>query len=242
MLVSKKRTMLAVVCVVLVVVASAGGPRLGRLRRQGPRRPIRTRPRMSQDSPVVPAVPPPVGSVPRPSTKPPAPDRTPKRTPERAPMCPDRLTLVERREQSNLVFTGRVEWIEGQRRSVSRHSVGSKGVVGGVSVKRVLKGPLRYTGRVVEVMGLGRWNVCNSLARVKDTKIFLTSLDEQGSVTLNSSLVRLTLRNLRTTAATPRASPGTGGKGEGSGSGGGSSGGGGCMILGPLILCVYFRC
>ncbi|MPC60646.1 hypothetical protein E2C01_054701 [Portunus trituberculatus] len=202
MWVSKRRTMLAVVCVVLVVVASAGGPRLGRLRRQGTRKPNRTRPRLLKDQQV-----PPVGSVPR--------EIPPPRTRARAPVCPDRLPLEERRDQADLVFTGRIEWLHGRRKSVSRHSVGAAGVAGGVKVKRVLKGPSRYNGEVVEVMGLGRWNVCNSLARVKDTKIFLTSLDEQGRISLNSSLVRLTLKTLRTAAASPRASPGTEGEGRG---------------------------
>lgn len=182
----KGRTMLVVVCVVLVVVALAEGPRASKLRRQGQRRPIKTHRRRSQNHEGAPLT-----AVPR------AP------APERAPLCPDQLTLVERREQANLIFTGRVEWLQGRRMSVSRHSAGPEGVVGGVMVKRVFKGPARFAGHVVEVMGLGRWGVCNSLARVKDTKIFLTRLDDQGGVTLNSSLVRLTLRNLRTTAASP---------------------------------------
>lgn len=180
------RTMLAVVCVVLVVVALAEGPRATKLRRQGARRPLKTHRRRSQDQSGASHT-----AVPSASA------------PERSPQCPDQLTLVERREQANMIFTGRVEWLQGRRMSVSRHSAGPEGVVGGVMVKRVFKGPARFAGRVVEVMGLGRWGVCNSLARVKDTKIFLTTLDDQGRVSLNSSLVRLTLRNLRTTAASP---------------------------------------
>lgn len=182
----KGRTMLAVVCVVLVVVASAGGPRTRKLRRQSPRIPARPHRRRSQDQAKAPL-----------TAVPGAP------TPARAPLCPDQLTLVERREQANLIFTGRVEWLQGRRMTVSRHSAGPEGVTGGVMVKRVFKGPARFAGQVVEVMGLGRWGVCNSLARVKDTKIFLTTLDDEGRVRLNSSLVRLTLKNLRTTAASP---------------------------------------
>lgn len=193
----KGRTMLVVVCVVLVVVASAGGPRTAKLLRQGPRRPIRTHSRRAQDH-----VKAPLTVVPRPRS------RAPASASARVPLCPDQLTLEQRRDQANLIFTGRVEWLQGRRNTVSRHTAGPEGITGGVSVKRVFKGPARLAGQVVEVQGLGRWGVCNSLARLKDTKIFLTSLNDQGHVSLNSSLVRLTLKNLRTTAASPRTPTG----------------------------------
>lgn len=184
-----------VVCVVLLVVASAGGPRASYLRRQGPRRPVKPHNRRSHNHVKVP-----LATVPRPVPR--------ALAAERAPLCPDQLTLEQRKEQANLIFTGRIEWLQGRRVSVSRHSAGPEGTTGGVKVKRVFKGPAELAGQVVEVMGLGRWGVCNSLARVRDTKIFLTSLDEQGRISLNSSLVRLTLKNLRTTAASPRTSTG----------------------------------
>lgn len=175
------------VLVMLATAAAASEPRERRLRRphaprrQGRmyrRRPQRIRPSNAasgpSSAPVVPSV------------------------------CPDRLSLNEREEMANLVFTGRIENLPDGRRVVSRHMVGPEGVAGDVRVKRVFKGGVAaggdLAGQVVRVEGLGRWNVCNSLARVRDTKIFLTNIDHEGRIHLNSSLVRLTLQALRATA------------------------------------------
>ncbi|KAK4293193.1 hypothetical protein Pmani_024961 [Petrolisthes manimaculis] len=179
------RLVVLVVCVVLMSVADASQLRERRLRRpHGPRqgRMYRRRPQRIMPS----------NAASGPSSKPLVPSA-----------CPESLSLNEREEMSNLVFTGRIESLPGGRRVVSRHTVGVEGVAGDVKVKRVFKGGVvagDLAGRVVRVEGLGRWDVCNSLARVRDTKIFLTNMDDEGRIHLNSSLVRLTLQALRATA------------------------------------------
>lgn len=186
---STMRLLVVAVCVFVILGSAAAASEPGERRfrrphaprRQGRmyrRRPLRTKPSNTasgpSSAPVVPSV------------------------------CPDRLSLNEREEMSNLVFTGRIESLPGGRRVVSRHMVGAEGVAGDVRVKRVFKGGVAaggdLAGQVVRVEGLGRWDVCNSLARVRDTKIFLTNIDHQGRIHLNSSLVRLTLQALRATA------------------------------------------
>lgn len=169
---SKMRLAVLLLC---VLVLSAEAQRLRRPRRQHSRRQVEHRRR---------------SAMPRP----PGLRRT---IPELPVACPERLSLEDREERANLIFTGRIEWLPGGRNRVTRHIVGGEGVAGGVRVKRVLKGRRDVAGRLVEVLGLGGDEVCNSHARVRDTKIFLTYLDETNRVHLNSSLIRLTLRNLR---------------------------------------------
>lgn len=174
---------LLVVVFCLLAVVSAAEPRQRRPRRQDGRRQTRGHRRRSQTLPE------PSELVARSS-----------RIPELPSACPDRLTLDDRKEQANFIFTGRIEWLAGGRTFVSRHTVGAEGVTGGVRVKRVLKGQQSQAGQMIQVNGLGGSHVCNSRARVKDTKIFFTTRDHRGRVDIKSSLVRLTLKNLRTTS------------------------------------------
>ncbi|KAK7084528.1 hypothetical protein SK128_012205 [Halocaridina rubra] len=126
-------------------------------------------------------------------------DLSRSRSASRPPVCEEEPTLEEREERAYLVFTGHIEWLAGGRNRVTRHIVGDEGVAGGVRVKRVFKGRRDMAGRILQVNGLGGSSVCNSFARVKDTKIFLTTVNDEGKIFLNSSLVRLTLKNLRKT-------------------------------------------
>ncbi|XP_053635062.1 agrin-like [Cherax quadricarinatus] len=185
MWISKGETMrLLVVLICLLVIVSVAGSRGRRPRRQNLRWQARAQRRRSQTLPEHPEF-----GAPGPT-----------RMPEHTSVCPDRLTLEEREELANLIFTGRVEWLTGGRTLASRSNVGVEGVAGGVRVKRVFKGGASLAEQVVQVDGLGGWKVCQSRASVRDTHIFLTNIDHHGRVTLNSSLVRLTLKNLRTIA------------------------------------------
>ena len=79
-----------------------------------------------------------------------------------------------------------------------------------VEVKRVMKGASvlgrvatgwttdRHGARrlVVDVKGIGDPAVCNSEARVNDTRIFLVGKTSTGDLRLNSSLVRMSLDNI----------------------------------------------
>ena len=82
-----------------------------------------------------------------------------------------------------------------------------------VEVKRVMKGvdvllrgrPWKFNGLAprprVLVAGIGDGRICNSEARKYDTRIFLVSRSSDGRLTLNSSLVRISLNNIERTEA-----------------------------------------
>ncbi|KAK7080213.1 hypothetical protein SK128_027425, partial [Halocaridina rubra] len=69
----------------------------------------------------------------------------------RPPVCEEELSLEEREERANLVFTGCIEWLAGGRNRVTRHIVGDEGVAGGVRVKRVFKGRRDLAGRILQI-------------------------------------------------------------------------------------------
>ena len=80
-----------------------------------------------------------------------------------------------------------------------------------VEIKRVIKGAevllgrgrrWTFNGRRVLVAGIGDRAICNSEARERDTRIFLvTRSQSNGQLTLNSSLVRISLNNIERTEA-----------------------------------------
>ncbi len=77
-----------------------------------------------------------------------------------------------------------------------------------VRIKRVIKG-LELLGRMrhrrrLTVYGLGDPTLCDSVAKVHDTKIFLLHQNFNGDWTLNASLMPISLRNLDAVEAAVR--------------------------------------
>lgn len=130
-------------------------------------------------------------------------------------LCRDK-PLEHREESAAIIFTGTVERIvSSRRRRKHRHNeaidvdfrgpaaLTSRNYVAVVRVKRVMKEsesspPIRRVrnGQMVVVQGLGDPAMCHSHVKERDTRIFLMGWLPNGHLRLNSSLVKLTLRNL----------------------------------------------
>jgi len=109
--------------------------------------------------------------------------------------CPDRIPLRIRKDSSDLVFTGSLQWISPVDNK-RRHELGA-GVTGGILVKNVIKGSKKYEGKLLNVSGFGREKFCVSKVGFHETKIFLTSFDRKGKLKLSSSILRINGKNLR---------------------------------------------
>lgn len=101
-----------------------------------------------------------------------------------------------REEMADVVVTGTVK-------SVSALQRGSKLYSAVVEIKRVMKGEdllgessVSNAGQEVLVQGFGDPRFCENTVRVFDTRILMLSLDDGGILRLNSSVVRISLRNL----------------------------------------------
>ncbi|XP_056008873.1 LOW QUALITY PROTEIN: agrin-like [Ostrea edulis] len=110
--------------------------------------------------------------------------------------CAD-SALETREEMADVVLTGTV-------RSISRDR-NQELYSAEVEVKRVMKGKeklLEVTGRgqidrrTIAVQGFGNPEICESDVRVSDTRILMLTLEEGGTLRLNSSVFRISLRNL----------------------------------------------
>lgn len=110
--------------------------------------------------------------------------------------CAD-SALETREEMADVVLTGTV-------RSISRDR-NQELYSAEVEVKRVVKGKeklLEVTGRgqidrrTIAVQGFGNPEICESDVRVSDTRILMLTLEEGGTLRLNSSVFRISLRNL----------------------------------------------
>lgn len=98
-------------------------------------------------------------------------------------------TLKDKILRSEMIFIGKIEWFaEGLHRPENTRS---QGVVGGVKVGTVLKGPGHLRGKRLVVGGFGRDDFCTSRGRVHDTRIFLTVLDKSRRVQLDASLIKV---------------------------------------------------
>lgn len=104
--------------------------------------------------------------------------------------------METREEMADVVVTGTVK-------SVSALQRGSKLYSAVVEIKRVMKGEdllgessVSNAGQEVLVQGFGDPRFCENTVRVFDTRILMLSLDDGGILRLNSSVVRISLRNL----------------------------------------------
>lgn len=90
---------------------------------------------------------------------------------------------------AEVILTGTIDSIKPEVNDYSE--------VGRVKIKRVIKNPERLADRKwITVHGLNDPTVCDSVASVHDTKIFLLHQTAYGDFRLNSSLIPITLRNL----------------------------------------------
>ena len=109
--------------------------------------------------------------------------------------CPDSSSLNFRKDISDFVFTGTLQWIG---RGVNKiQNIQGQGVLGGVLVKGVLKGPKYLEKRLLVIAGFGKDEFCISKSRVNTTRIFFVRLDEHRKMKLSSSLMKLNIKNLR---------------------------------------------
>ncbi|XP_034338203.1 agrin isoform X16 [Magallana gigas] len=104
--------------------------------------------------------------------------------------------METREEMADVVVTGTVK-------SVSALQRGSKLYSAVVEIKRVMKGEdllgessVSNAGQEVVVQGFGDPRFCENTVRVFDTRILMLGLDDGGILRLNSSVVRISLRNL----------------------------------------------
>lgn len=104
----------------------------------------------------------------------------------------DELPLENRQKSALVILTGTVEKVYRRRRSLVYR--------GTVRVRRVIKGsPTVFNNQSVIVNGFGNPHICRSDVRPRDTRIFLLTPSQQGNLQLNSSLARVTLKNLKRT-------------------------------------------
>lgn len=99
--------------------------------------------------------------------------------------------LENRGKSAGVILTGTVEKVYRRRRSLVYR--------GTIKVRRVIKGSDSLNNQSVIVNGFGNPHICRSDVRPRDTRIFLLSPSDQGILELNSSLARVTLRNLKKT-------------------------------------------
>ncbi len=125
---------------------------------------------------------------------------------EQPVLCHDN-PVEQREEQAAVIFTGTVRALyqDDNHVGLSRAEV---------EIKRILKGEKIVANlpevpwlrartdstasgrRVVLVSGIGDKRICHSQARLYDSRIFLLNKNAKGELTLNSSLIRLTLSNI----------------------------------------------
>jgi len=115
--------------------------------------------------------------------------------------CTESKPLEAREEQANVIFTGTIRGLYGDRDHPGLRKAE-------VEVKRVMKGhdivdtlPGAWTNSVwkkkmVTVAGIDDSDICDSNVREYDTRIFLMNIGSNGELRLNSSLLRLTLNNI----------------------------------------------
>lgn len=117
--------------------------------------------------------------------------------------CLDKLlSLEERIDEADYIFTGRVQWIGGtitHRASSQRvnETTGPGGRIGGVSVQRFLKGGETSSEKEFLVEGFESPLLCHAKSKVREDWIFLVSRISGKHVGLVSSLLPLHKRNLR---------------------------------------------
>ena len=127
--------------------------------------------------------------------------------------------LEIRERQADVVFSGTVRDVETFPAARGGGVGGAPDKIVSVEIKRVIKGNGvvggkmasaassssaggRLEHRIVRIVGFEDPRICNTFARVGDSRIFLVSLRNGGGggggpeLVLNSSLVRLTLNNL----------------------------------------------
>jgi hypothetical protein len=108
--------------------------------------------------------------------------------------------LEAREKMSDVVLTGTV-------RGISRVTRDQKLYSAEVEVKRVIKGKekllevtgqdsINRKGRTITVTGFGNPGICESDVRVSDTRIMMLTVEDGGTLRLNSSVFRISLRNL----------------------------------------------
>ncbi|RWS23326.1 agrin-like protein [Leptotrombidium deliense] len=101
------------------------------------------------------------------------------------------ISFKEREILAKLIFTGTVS------RIYKSHSRVYRGIV---RIKRVLKGDRRLSDSHVIIDGFGNSKLCKSEVKERDTRIFLVNR-VNGRLTLNSSLIRVNVNNLRKVVA-----------------------------------------
>lgn len=112
-------------------------------------------------------------------------------------------TFEKREERAHVVLTGTVRLLEADAYNAAFD-------VALVEVKRTMKGklivqnqpkldPRKFSSRrtMVYIHDIGNPKICESTVRQGDTRIFMLILDDEGKLRLNSSIVRLTLSNIR---------------------------------------------
>ena len=118
--------------------------------------------------------------------------------------CSENKSLREKERSADLVFTGRIEWFGSQNDAMGRKSRRQrrlKGVLGGVSVKTILKGSKEFEGKLIKISGFKSQKICHPKIRVNDNQIFFASLNYNKEISLSSSPLRMTLKNLQETEA-----------------------------------------
>ena len=105
--------------------------------------------------------------------------------------------LEKRQFDADLVFTGIIERI---KRNPSL-KLSNGWYRANVRVKQVIKGNAKLEGSKVIVEGFGSKKICESDAKVKDSRIFLVTEGNNGRLRLNSSLIRVNLDNLKKAVA-----------------------------------------
>ncbi|XP_013793867.1 agrin-like, partial [Limulus polyphemus] len=105
------------------------------------------------------------------------------------------VTLEEREELANMVFTGTVERLYRTRSDVYR---------GSVRIKRMIKGDDNLVENTVIVDGFGDPHICFSDVRERDTRIFMVSQLSNGYLRLNSSIIRVNIRTLNRAVSAAR--------------------------------------
>lgn len=102
-------------------------------------------------------------------------------------VCKD-PSLEDREEMANVVLTGTLKKIHSPRNDGTYDA--------DVRIRRVIKGDISSRISVLRVEGFGNKNICRNTAKEKDTRIFMINKSPSGHFILNSSLVKVTLRNL----------------------------------------------
>ena len=122
--------------------------------------------------------------------------------------CSDK-PLETREEEANVIFTGTIRnlYTDWDRPRLKRAQVEVKRVMKGRNVINKLPGAWPgnfWHRRIVTVDGIGDPHICDSRVRKYDTRIFMLGRGEHGELRLNSSLIRITLDNIKEADAAVR--------------------------------------